>query len=105
MTSQAEYSTDVLLSSHQALAELMPRLLTYSALYFEAREVMAFLGRKVHGNLQGDVVTDQVDFGQIPKRRPGCRVRHGMLRGVAYPGLCAEAIRTIRPTRLEGRGP
>ena len=31
----------------------MPRLLTYSTLYFEAREVMAFLGRKLHGQLPG----------------------------------------------------
>ena len=80
VTSQAEYSTDVLFRSPSALAELMPRLLTYSALYFEAREVMAFLGRKVHGNFQGDVVTDQIDFGQMPKRLPGRRVKHRMKR-------------------------
>ena len=80
VTSQAEYSTDVLFRSHQALEELMPRLLSYSTLYFEAREVMAFLGRKVHGNFQGDVVTDQIDFSQMPKRLPGRRVKHRMKR-------------------------
>ena len=81
VTSQAAYSTDVLFHSPQALAELMPRLLSYSPLYFAARDVMAFLGRKVHGNFQGDVVTDQVDFSQLPKRLPGRRVKHRMKLG------------------------
>ena len=80
VTAQAEYSTDVLFRSHQALEELMPRLLSYSTLYFEARDVLAFLGRKVHGNFQGDVVTDQIDFSQMPKRLPGRRVKHRMKR-------------------------
>ena len=58
----------------------MPRLLTYSTLYFEARDVMAFLGRKLTGHFLGDVVTDQVDFSQMPKRLPGRRVKHRMKR-------------------------
>ena len=58
----------------------MPRLLSYSTLYFEARDVMAFLGRKLTGHFLGDVATDQVDFGQLPKRLPGRRVRHRMKR-------------------------
>jgi hypothetical protein len=78
VTAQSEYSTDVLFRSHQALEELMPRLLTYSTLYFEARDVLSFLGRKVHGNFQGDIVTDQVDFSRMPKRLPGRRVKHRM---------------------------
>jgi len=80
VTAQAEYSTDVLFRSHQALEELMPRLLTYSTLYFEAHDVMSFLGRKLNGNFLGDVVTDQLDFGQMPKRLPGRRVKHRMKR-------------------------
>jgi hypothetical protein len=78
VTAQAEYSTDVLSRSHQALEELMPRLLSYTTLYFEARDLLAFLGREVHGNFQGDVVTDQVDFSQMPL--PGRRVKHRMKR-------------------------
>jgi hypothetical protein len=80
VTTQAEYATDVLFGSHQALEELMPRLFTYSTLYFDARDVLSFLGRKMHGNFQGDVVTDQVDFSQMPKRLPGRRVKHRMKR-------------------------
>ena len=36
---------------------LVPRLLQYSMLYFEARDVMAFFGRKLSGNFQGDLVS------------------------------------------------
>jgi hypothetical protein len=39
---------------------------------FSAEDVMRFLGRKLHGNFQGDVITDR-------KRRPeGRRVKHRM---------------------------
>ena len=43
----------------------------YSTLSFEARDVLAFLGRKVHGNFQGDVVTDQIDFSQMSNGSQG----------------------------------
>jgi hypothetical protein len=46
----------------------------------QAEYSTAFLGRTVHGNFQGDVVTDQVDFSQMPKRLPGRRVKHRMKR-------------------------
>ena len=80
VTAQAEYSTDVLFRSHQAREELMPRLLTYSTLYFEARDVLAFLGRKLSGHFLGEVVTDQLDFSQMPKRLSGRHVKHRMKR-------------------------
>jgi hypothetical protein len=80
VTSQSEYSTDVLFRSRADLEELMPRLLQYSTLYFEARDVMTFLGRKLNGNFQGDLVTDQLDFSKLPRRLPGRRVKHRMKR-------------------------
>jgi hypothetical protein len=80
VTAQSEYSTDVVFRTCADLEELMPRLLTYSTLYFEARDVLAFLGRKLSGNFLGDVVTDQVHFSQMPKRLPGRRVKHRMKR-------------------------
>ena len=76
VTSQSEYSTDVLLRTRADLEELFPRLLQYSTLYFEARDVMTFLGRKLNGNFQGDLVTDPLDFSQLPRRPPGRRVKH-----------------------------
>ena len=66
--------------SRADLEELFPRLLQYSTLYFEAREVMSFLGRKLHGHFQGDLVTDQLDFSKLPRRLPGRRVKHRMKR-------------------------
>ncbi len=80
VTSQSEYSTDVLFRTRADLEELFPRLLQYSTLYFEARDVMTFLGRKLNGNFQGDLVTDQLDFSQLPRRLPGRRVKHRMKR-------------------------
>jgi hypothetical protein len=80
VTSQSEYSTDVLFRTRRDLEELFPRLLQYSTLYFEARDVMSFLGRKLNGNFQGDLVTDQLDFSKLPRRLPGRRVKHRMKR-------------------------
>jgi hypothetical protein len=39
----------------------MPRLLEYSTLYFGAKDVMSFLGRKLVGQYRGEVVTDHGD--------------------------------------------
>ena len=41
---------------------------------------MTFLGRKLNGNFQGDLVTDQLDFSQLPRRLRGRRVKHRMKR-------------------------
>jgi hypothetical protein len=38
------------------------------------------LGRKLNGKFQGDLVTDQLDFSQLPRRLPGRRVKHRMKR-------------------------
>jgi hypothetical protein len=50
--------------------------LQYSTLFFEARDVMSFLGRKLNGNFQEDLVTEQLDFSQLPRRLPGRWVEH-----------------------------
>lgn len=70
---QFEYSTDVLFRSRQRLAELYPRLLDHAAVHFSAQDILTFLGRKLHGNFQGEVLTHaQKD------RHPGARVKHRM---------------------------
>ena len=71
VTEQAEYSTDVLFASRSQLAELYPRLLDHAAVNFSARDILTFLGRKLHGNFQGEVLTDLKK-----KRCPGARVKH-----------------------------
>ena len=56
----------------------MPQLCQYSALYFSATDVMSFLGRKLTGHFQGEVVTDQRDVEVPGTRVPGRRVKHRM---------------------------
>ncbi len=73
MIDQFEYSTDVLFRSRQHLAELYPRLLDHAAVHFSAQDILTFLGRKLHGNFQGEVLTHcQKD------RHPSARIKHRM---------------------------
>lgn len=72
VTDQAEYATDVFFRDRATLDVLFPSLVELSMTAFSAEDVMRFLGRKLHGNFQGDVTTDR-------KRRPeGRRVKHRM---------------------------
>jgi hypothetical protein len=74
VTAQSEYATDVLFKSRQALQELYPRILSHGMLCFGAKEVMGFLGKKLHGNFQGEVVTDMTAMEH--RRIPGMRIKH-----------------------------
>ena len=40
---------------------------------FGAKDILTFLGRKLHGNFQGEVLTDCKK-----KREPGARIKHRM---------------------------
>jgi hypothetical protein len=77
VTAQAEYATDVVFKTHGQLEELMPRLIEHSSLHFSAKDVMSFLGRKPHGNFQGELVTDRFEM-PLHGRLPGCRIKHRM---------------------------
>lgn len=69
---QAEYATDVFFHSRSQLEELTPALVALSSMALGAENVLHFLGRKLHGNFQGEVFSDT-------KRRPeGWRVKHTM---------------------------
>jgi len=69
---QAEYATDIFFRDRATLEALLPSLVELSMTAFSAEDVLRFLGRKLHGNFQGDVTTDR-------KRRPeGRRVKHRM---------------------------
>ena len=70
MTAQAEFATDVLFAGRDRLRELFPRLMHHAAVNFSAKDVLTFLGRKLHGCFRGEVVTD------CKRRRPGARVKH-----------------------------
>ena len=71
VTAQAEYATDILFDGRSKLCELFPRLLAHAAVNFSAKDILTFLGRKLHGNFQGEVLTDCKK-----KRHPGARVKH-----------------------------
>ena len=58
VTAQSEYSTDIIFKSSSDLSELFPRLLGHSTLCFGAKEVMSFLGRKLHGKFEGEIISD-----------------------------------------------
>jgi hypothetical protein len=70
---QAEYSTDVLFQSRDKLAELYPRLLQHALLCFSAQDILTFLGRRLHGRFDGEVLTDCKK-----DRLPGARIKHRM---------------------------
>lgn len=70
---QAEYSTDLIFKSAAALNRLYERLLDYATVSLSADDILTFLGRKLSGNFQGDVLTDCKK-----KRWPGVRVKHRM---------------------------
>jgi hypothetical protein len=69
---QAEYATDIFFRDRATLEDLLPSLMEISMSAFSAEDVLRFLGRKPHGNFQGQVTTDR-------KKRPeGRRVKHRM---------------------------
>jgi hypothetical protein len=68
---QAEYSTDLLFHSRQALGELYPQLLDHACLHFSAQDILTFLSRRLHPRFDGEVLTDCKK-----DRWPGARVKH-----------------------------
>jgi hypothetical protein len=87
---QAEYATDIMFRSRQSLAAVYPDLIGHAGRAFTAEDVLRFLGRKLHGNFQGEVTTDV-------KRRPeGWRIKHRMKRNSIkmYDKACVLRIET-----------
>ena len=74
VAAQAEYSTDVMFKTAADLRDLYPRLLSHSTLCFGAKEIMNFLGRKLVGNFQGEVVSDLSSL--VCRRVGGSRIKH-----------------------------
>jgi hypothetical protein len=72
VTDQAEFSTDIVFKDKTSLQALYPHLLRHATFCLSAEDVLTFLGRKLSGNFQGEVLTD------LKKRLPGTRVKHRM---------------------------
>ncbi len=77
VTAQAEYSTDLVFKTRAQLRDLVPRLLEHSTRSFTAQDVLAFLGRKLHGKFEGEVLTD-LRAQELKGRLLGHRVKHRM---------------------------
>ncbi|MCC6190525.1 MAG: hypothetical protein IT318_15970 [Anaerolineales bacterium] len=71
---QAEYATDVSFRDRASLEALLPALQELAITAFSAEDVLRFLGRKLHGNFQGEVTTS------LKRRREGRRVKHTLKR-------------------------
>jgi len=71
VTDQAEYATDVMFENQASLKPIYDQWVKHATLYFTAEDVLTFLGRKLHPNFQGEVLTDSKK-----KRWPGARVKH-----------------------------
>lgn len=69
---QGEYATDVMFKDRQSLTEIYPELVEHALVNFNASDVMTFLGRKLTGNFQGEIITD------TKKRPQGVRIKHRM---------------------------
>lgn len=67
---QSEWATDVLFTSSGVLSQIYPQLVRAGIATFSSPDVMRFLGKKLHGNYTGELVSDY-------KNRPeGIRVKH-----------------------------
>jgi len=70
MTQASEWASDVMFRSPADLAAIYPQLARHGVTTFQSPDVLRFLGRKPHPNLQAEVTSDL-------KRRPeGVRVKH-----------------------------
>lgn len=72
---QAEYATDLLFTSRQALAGLYRQLLDYAVLTFTPQSILGFLGRKWDRRFDGEVHTQHET-----DRWFGTRLKHRMRR-------------------------
>jgi len=67
---QCELALDILFRDRASLACLYKQLLEHATRCFGAEDVLTFFGRKLHGNLQAEVLTD------YKVRIQGARIKH-----------------------------
>jgi len=71
-THQSEWATDIMFKSAESLARIYPTLVRSGISVFGSQDVMRFLGKKPHGNFQGEVVSH---YGH---RSEGIRLKHNL---------------------------
>jgi hypothetical protein len=67
---QTEWATDVMFKDSGSLAAIYPALVLHGMTAFSSPDVMRFLGRKVHGAFQGEIISD------FKNRPEGVRIKH-----------------------------
>lgn len=67
---QSEWATDVAFRDRDSLARIYQPLLLHGITSFSSPDVMRFLGKKLHGRFQGEVVSD------LRGRPEGVRIKH-----------------------------
>ena len=67
---QSEWATDVTFRKPSDIAAIYPALVLHGIQTFSSGDVMRFLGRKVHGNFEGEITSDFKD------RSEGIRIKH-----------------------------
>jgi hypothetical protein len=67
---ECEIATDVMWKDRASLRKVLPSLFEHAMTSFSSHDVMCFLGRKLTGNFQGELVTD------LKQRPEGRRVKH-----------------------------
>jgi hypothetical protein len=67
---QNEWATDVMFRKASDLAAIYPAMVLHGMRTFSSGDVLRFLGRKVHGNFQGEITSDFKD------RPEGVRIKH-----------------------------
>jgi hypothetical protein len=69
---ESEWATDIMFRSSQALAKIYPTLVRGGIQAFSSPNVMRFLGKKLTGHFQGEVVSD------YRQRLEGVRLKHSV---------------------------
>jgi hypothetical protein len=67
---QSEWATDVMFKDSASLAAIYPALVLHGITSFSSPDVMRFLGRKVHGAFEGEIISD------FKNRPEGIRIKH-----------------------------
>jgi hypothetical protein len=67
---QSEWATDVMFDNTSELATIYPAMVLHGMTTFSSADVIRFLGRKVHGNFEGNITSDFKD------RHEGVRIKH-----------------------------
>ncbi len=69
-TVQSEWATDIMFKNRSDLSGIYSAILPHALTSFSSHDVMRFLGKKLHGNFEGEVMTD------YKERVEGVRIKH-----------------------------